>query len=118
MVPAPSGWRTGTLSASPTTSSREGARFCDRRRRPRAWISRFFTMVTYIVRRLVTAAFILLGASFLVYLLTALSGDPLEELRTSSAPNRQALMDARINLLDLDTPAPLRYFKWLGGAAQ
>lgn len=75
-------------------------------------------MVTYIVRRLITAAFILLGASFLVYLLTALSGDPLEELRTSSAPNRQALMDARINLLDLDTPAPLRYFKWLGGAAQ
>jgi peptide/nickel transport system permease protein len=27
-------------------------------------------------------------------------------------------MDARSTLLDLDTPAPLRYFKWLGGAAQ
>jgi peptide/nickel transport system permease protein len=75
-------------------------------------------MVTYIVRRLITAALILLGASFLVYLLTAASGDPLEEFRASSAPNRQQLMDARSELLDLDTPAPIRYFKWLGGAAQ
>ncbi|HET6242605.1 MAG TPA: ABC transporter permease, partial [Arthrobacter sp.] len=75
-------------------------------------------MVTYIVRRLLTAALILLGASFLVYLLTAASGDPLEELRASNAPNRQQLMDARTELLQLDTPAPLRYFTWLGGAVQ
>ena len=75
-------------------------------------------MVTYIVRRLVTAALILLGASFLVYLLTAASGDPLAEFRPSSAPNKQQLMDSRSALLDLDTPAPVRYFKWLGGAAQ
>lgn len=75
-------------------------------------------MVTYIVRRLITAALILLGASFLVYLLTASSGDPLEEFRASSAPNKQQLMDSRSALLDLDTPAPLRYFKWLGGAAK
>ncbi|MDR7082317.1 peptide/nickel transport system permease protein [Arthrobacter ginsengisoli] len=75
-------------------------------------------MVTYIVRRLVTAALILLGASFLVYLLTASSGDPLADLRASNAPNKQQLMDARTELLDLDTPAPVRYFKWLGGAAQ
>ena len=75
-------------------------------------------MVTYIVRRLITAALILLGASFLVYLLTASSGDPLEEFRASSAPNKQQLMDSRSQLLDLDTPAPLRYFKWLSGAAR
>lgn len=75
-------------------------------------------MVTYIVRRLVTAALILLGASFLVYLLTASSGDPLADLRASNAPNKQQLMNARTELLDLDTPAPIRYFKWLAGAAQ
>ncbi|WP_426298831.1 ABC transporter permease [Arthrobacter sp. R-11] len=75
-------------------------------------------MLSYVVRRLATAALILLGASFLVYLLTASSGDPLADLRASNAPNRQQLMDARSQLLDLDTPAPLRYFKWLGGAAQ
>ncbi len=75
-------------------------------------------MVTYIVRRLITAALILLGASYLVYLLTAASGDPLEEYRASSAPNKQQLMDARTELLQLDVPAPLRYFQWLGGAAK
>ncbi|QCB96834.1 ABC transporter permease [Arthrobacter sp. PAMC25564] len=75
-------------------------------------------MVTYIVRRLITAALILLGASFLVYLLTAASGDPLEQFRASNAPNRQQLIDARTELLQLETPAPLRYFRWLGGAAQ
>ncbi|GAB4099934.1 ABC transporter permease [Sinomonas halotolerans] len=75
-------------------------------------------MVTYVVRRLITAALILLGASFLVYNLTALSGDPLEEFRASSAPNAKQLMEARAQLLDLETPAPIRYFKWLAGAAQ
>ncbi|MDQ4491116.1 ABC transporter permease [Sinomonas sp. ASV486] len=74
-------------------------------------------MVTYVVRRLITAALILLGASFLVYNLTALSGDPLEEFRASNLPNAAQLMQARSQLLDLDTPAPIRYFKWLGGAA-
>ncbi|WP_026531748.1 ABC transporter permease [Arthrobacter sp. H41] len=73
-------------------------------------------MVTYIVRRLVTAVLILFGASFLVYLLTAASGDPLADLRASSAPNRDQLIQARTELLDLNTPAPLRYFGWLTGA--
>ncbi|WP_400158676.1 ABC transporter permease [Arthrobacter sp. BPSS-3] len=75
-------------------------------------------MVTYVVRRLMTAALILLGASFLVYLLTAASGDPLEEFRVNNSPQKQALMDARTQLLQLDVPAPVRYFRWLGGAAQ
>lgn len=75
-------------------------------------------MVTYIVRRLITAALILLGASFLVYLLTSASGDPLAEYRASSAANKEQLMASRSQLLDLDTPSPLRYFKWLAGAAQ
>jgi peptide/nickel transport system permease protein len=75
-------------------------------------------MVTYIVRRLVTAVLILFGASFIVYLLTAASGDPLAELRASNAPNREQLIEARTELLDLNTPAPLRYFGWLSGAIQ
>jgi peptide/nickel transport system permease protein len=74
-------------------------------------------MVTYIVRRLVTAVLILLGASFLVYLLTAASGDPLEELRTNPAPNKAQLIQQRTELLNLNVPAPLRYFIWLRGAA-
>ncbi|MBT1002884.1 ABC transporter permease [Paenarthrobacter sp. DKR-5] len=73
-------------------------------------------MVTYIVRRLITAVLILLGASFVVYILTAASGDPLQEYRGSNLPNVADLIKARTQLLDLDTPAPLRYFKWLAGA--
>ncbi|MBM6621466.1 ABC transporter permease [Micrococcaceae bacterium RIT802] len=75
-------------------------------------------MVTYIIRRLVTAVLILLGASFVVYQLTAAAGDPLEDLRASNAPNKDQLIAQRVALLDLGTPPPLRYFKWLGGAAQ
>ena len=75
-------------------------------------------MVTYIVRRLLTAVLILFGASFLVYLLTAASGDPLQDLRENPAPNRDELIRARTELLDLDVRAPLRYFYWLGGAVK
>ncbi|MEV7647873.1 ABC transporter permease [Arthrobacter sp. NPDC089319] len=75
-------------------------------------------MVTYIVRRLFTAVLILLGASFLVYQLTALSGDPLHDLRESNSPNKEQLIQQRIALLDLGTPAPIRYFGWLAGAAK
>ncbi|GAA1130349.1 ABC transporter permease [Arthrobacter flavus] len=74
-------------------------------------------MVTYIVRRLVAAVLILLGASFIVYMLTAFSGDPLRDLRESNVPNRETLIQLRTDLLSLDVPAPIRYFEWLGGAA-
>lgn len=72
-------------------------------------------MFMYSVRRLITAGFILFGASFLIYNLVAIAGDPLEELMVSTSPNKEALIAQRINALDLDTPAPIRYFKWLGG---
>lgn len=75
-------------------------------------------MVTYIARRLFTAVLILLGASFIVYQLTALSGDPLHDLRESNAPNKEQLIQQRIELLDLNVPAPVRYFQWLGGAVR
>jgi len=75
-------------------------------------------MVTYIVRRLITAVLILFGASFFVYLLTAASGDPLSDLRESRLPNKEALIAQRTDSLNLNTPAPLRYFQWLSGAVQ
>ncbi len=74
-------------------------------------------MVTYLVRRIAAAVLILLGASFVVYLLTAASGDPLQELRSSTAANRTQLIAQRTELLHLNVPAPLRYFIWLRGAA-
>jgi peptide/nickel transport system permease protein len=75
-------------------------------------------MVSYVLRRLGVSLLILLGASFLVYLLIAVAGDPLQEFRESTKPNRDQLMQQRITLLRLDVPPPARYFIWLSGAVK
>ncbi|WP_214468581.1 ABC transporter permease [Microbacterium flavescens] len=75
-------------------------------------------MLTFILRRLGAIALVLLVASFIVYTLTAITADPLADLKASSAANRQELIDNRTQLLRLDLPAPVRYFTWLGGAAK
>ncbi|MFZ2964144.1 MAG: ABC transporter permease subunit [Rhodoglobus sp.] len=72
-------------------------------------------MATFVVRRLIASIFIFLAATYLMYVLTALSGDPLEDLRTGNAPNKAELIAARTQLLHLDVPVFLRYFIWLGG---
>jgi len=72
-------------------------------------------MAAFVVRRLIASVFVLLAATFLMYNLVALSGDPLEDLRDSNAPNKEQLIEARTRLLNLDVIAPLRYFLWLGG---
>ncbi|WP_312396436.1 ABC transporter permease subunit [Kocuria sp.] len=71
-------------------------------------------MISYILRRLITAILILLGASFIVYIMTAASGDPLWDLY--GHPNAAQLIPDRIDSLNLDQPPILRYFTWLGGA--
>ncbi|MBX3098375.1 MAG: ABC transporter permease subunit [Salinibacterium sp.] len=72
-------------------------------------------MATFVVRRLIASIFIFLAATYLMYILVSLSGDPLEDLRTSTAPNKLQLIEARTMLLHLDVPPYLRYFIWLGG---
>lgn len=72
-------------------------------------------MWSYVLRRVLIAVIVIFAASFLVYVLAANSGDPLEDLRGSTAPNKEALIAARIQLLHLDIAPPLRYFLWLGG---
>jgi peptide/nickel transport system permease protein len=75
-------------------------------------------MVTFIVRRLVATVLVLLAASFVVYLLSAGSGDPLIDLKGSSAANKQTLIEHRIETLHLTEPVPVRYAYWLGGASK
>ncbi len=75
-------------------------------------------MLAYIARRLGASLLTLLGASFIVYILVAYSGDPLNDLRGQNKPNIEELMQSRINLLNLDVPPVLRYFTWLGGAVK
>lgn len=74
-------------------------------------------MLSFIVRRILASILTLVVASFIMYVLAAYSGNPLLELEASNAPNKDELIRARIALLDLDVPPPLRWFLWLGGAA-
>jgi peptide/nickel transport system permease protein len=69
----------------------------------------------FITRRICIVLLILFGSSFLVYNLEALSGDPLAELRTSTAKNKDFLIAQMTRELHLDVPPPLRYFDWLRG---
>ncbi|MBC7723615.1 MAG: ABC transporter permease subunit [Burkholderiaceae bacterium] len=75
-------------------------------------------MLSFILRRVFVSALLLLGAAFIMYQLTAASGDPLQHLREGNDPNKEQLMRLLSERLDLDVPAPLRFFLWLGGAAQ
>ena len=72
-------------------------------------------MLAYISRRLGVLFVILFGSSFLLYNLAAISGDPLEALRTSKEPNVQQQIRNLTRDLRLDVPPPLRYFLWLKG---
>lgn len=85
---------------------------------PRARLRSSGPMLAFIGRRVLSSAIVLLGATFIVYMLLAIALDPLEDLYASSAPNKEQLIQQRIDALNLDTPAPLRYLSWLGGAAQ
>jgi peptide/nickel transport system permease protein len=73
-------------------------------------------VLSFIARRLLASIAVLLVASYIVYILAAVSGDPLSDLRQSSLPNKQTLIAERTQLLDLNVPPYLRYFLWLGGA--
>ncbi|NLT25183.1 MAG: ABC transporter permease [Microbacteriaceae bacterium] len=71
-------------------------------------------MIRFILRRLFVSIFILLAALFVVYNLVAISKDPLQDLVESTAPNKAQLIQARVDLLELDVPPPARFFLWLG----
>jgi peptide/nickel transport system permease protein len=75
-------------------------------------------MLTFLTRRIIVSILVLLAASFLVYVLSANSGDPLSTLRTSTARNKEAQIHAKILLLHLNVPIPIRYFIWLWGLIQ
>ena len=72
-------------------------------------------MVAYIARRLGALIVILLGSSFILYNLAAISADPLEGLRVSTDPNAAQQIIALTRELNLDVPPPIRYFLWLEG---
>jgi len=74
-------------------------------------------LLAFIARRLAATLLVVFVASFIVYVLTAYSGDPLEDLRTSRDPEAQNKIKDLTERLQLDVPPPIRYLFWLAGAA-
>jgi peptide/nickel transport system permease protein len=72
-------------------------------------------LFAYVLRRLGAMALILLGSTFLIYNLTAVSGDPVADLRFGTEVDSQAILEEAIRSLQLDVPPPVRYFFWLQG---
>ncbi|MEM8618824.1 MAG: ABC transporter permease [Actinomycetota bacterium] len=71
-------------------------------------------MLIYIARRLVAGVFVMIVASFILYLLMTQAGDPLAFTLTIQNPTqRQAVIDEVTNTLSLDVPPVERYFDWL-----
>lgn len=72
-------------------------------------------MLAYIVRRIITAFFIVMGSSFIVYLLVVNAGDPLEfTVGIQNPVEREARVASITAALNLDVHPVVRYFYWLG----
>jgi peptide/nickel transport system permease protein len=72
----------------------------------------------FILRRIAISLFVLWAGSVLIYILTINSGDPLMELRQSRAENRDELIAATTERMNLDEAWYTRYALWFSGAAK
>jgi len=71
-------------------------------------------MFVYIVRRVIAGAFVMLAASFIVYLLMTQAGDPLDSTLTITNPVQRASVIKQVTeTLSLDVPPVERYLQWL-----
>jgi peptide/nickel transport system permease protein len=72
-------------------------------------------MGAFIARRLLAAFFVVLASSFIVFVMMAYAGDPLAFLiEIQDEVQREAVRQAVVDNLNLDTPVVARYFLWLG----
>ena len=72
-------------------------------------------MVTYIIRRLLYSAVVLVLASFLVFTFVTVSGDPLAGLRIAPNVSEKTVQNV-IDRKHLDDPIPKRYLYWVQDA--
>ncbi len=75
-------------------------------------------MIAFAARRLMISIPVLLVSSFLVFVMIANSGDPLEALRVTNPPTPPETIALEAHRLNLDMPWYQRYFHWLGGVVQ
>ncbi len=75
-------------------------------------------MLTFVIRRIIAAIFIVLGATFISYILMANAGDPLTNAYGIQNPTARAQMVRSLTAtLHLDVNPVARYFIWLKGVA-
>ncbi|OII38297.1 ABC transporter permease [Curtobacterium sp. MMLR14_010] len=75
-------------------------------------------MVSFIARRILVSILILIAASFIMYNLAAIAGNPLQDLQSSNAANRDQLIAARVAAQHLDVIPPLRWGIWISGVGK
>jgi len=75
-------------------------------------------MVSFIARRILVSVLILIAASFIMYNLAAIAGNPLQDLQSSNSPNRDQLIAARTAAQHLDVIPPLRWGIWITGVGK
>lgn len=72
-------------------------------------------MFAYALRRILSTVPLVVAATFLVFVLVSVSGNPLARLATC-ANCSQAAYQRIIDLYQLDDPIPVRYLSWVGDA--
>jgi glutathione transport system permease protein len=74
-------------------------------------------VIVFFVKRLLMSLVVVLISTMVMYVLVAQAIDPLEDLRTSTAPNVEDQIANRVAELRLDEPVLTRYLSWLKGAS-
>lgn len=72
-------------------------------------------MLSYALRRLLYSIVVLFAASFLVFTMVSVSGDPLAQLRITPNLSEQSVQNI-VDRKHLDDPIPVRYWYWLQDA--
>ncbi|MGH3911343.1 MAG: ABC transporter permease, partial [Pseudonocardiaceae bacterium] len=76
------------------------------------------SMLAYAVRRMFVSVPILVLATFVVFVMVSLSGDPLSDLKTRNPPPPPRTLELEAARLHLDEPLFTRYWHWITGVVQ
>ncbi len=72
-------------------------------------------MLAYALRRILMSVPILVIATFVVFVMVSLSGDPLSEFKTRNPPPPPRTLELEAHRLHLDEPLLVRYWHWITG---